>query len=272
MANGIIDKNQSDACTNHNNTVNSTCLTHRLCTCDTYMSGSKTDASSSGDDGTCESHNEYSYVYGETYESSKSSNRSNISCYSFNSVNIDNCHSHGSQSKNCYPYGEAGANEIQITCQGHRTVNGNSRLTFATYAAGNIINNDQFITLQNHIKSEIAQRKSHDAYSSLGSYSDQDQNVQNETIIDDSSPNNINSILEQIRNRVKLLNDYASYPLNQYSTVDNSTIINASNIKNLESDVNDSWTDCICYSDCTGYGAWFYKNCTCNVNCKCNYG
>lgn len=266
MANGIIDKNQSDVCTNHNNTVDSVCLTHRLCTCDTYKSGSKTNKSSSGLAGNCRSHNEYSYVYGETYESSKSSTRSDISCYSFNSVNITNCKSH---SNNCYPYGSNGANEIQIDCSGHRTVNENSQLTFASYAAGDIIDNEQFINLQNSIRDEITQRKSHAAYSLLGSYSD--QNVKNETIIDDSSPNNINSILEQIRNRVKSLNDYASYPLNRYSTIDNSTIINASNIKNLESDINDSWTDCVCYSDCTGYGAWFYKNCTCNVNCKCNY-
>lgn len=144
MAIGIIDKTQSDACTEHNNSANSTCLTHRLCTCNTYKSNSKTSKSSDGSAGTCGSNNVYSYVYGETYESSKSSNRSDISCYSFNSVNTDNCHSH---STNCYPYGTKGVNEIQITCNGHRNVNENSHLTFASYAAGHIIDNEQFINL-----------------------------------------------------------------------------------------------------------------------------
>lgn len=238
---------------------------HRFCTCDVYTSGTNS-ANTWSSEGKCSLHTDQKTINGETYNSQHDQQRSTLSCYSYTSKLI--CSQHSTK---CYPYGTNGQNEQPYKCPGHRNEYQNKSITFINYAAGSIIDDLQFNKIQEYIRKEIAERKLHAAYSQQDEISYNDQDVISGDIIYANQPTAINNALNNLRTRIHKLNDAGHSIQNKYPSVHVGDKVKADDIKKLESDLNNRYTDCVCYSDCIGYGAWKYINCTCNVNCKCNY-
>ena len=235
-----------------------TCNTHRFCTCDTYTSGSKSSIDASGAAGSKCSSN--SNTGGYTNSSRTESDSGRTICYGYST----NCKVHYTS---CHP----DTTGYAYDCQGHRSYDISRSVSISNCAPDKIIDNAQINAIQAGLRSEITARKAHLMYSFQSQISYSESNVTEGSLISDFQPNKIKDALEKLRARIVKLPDYKVAPINTYAKVAKGDITQSKSLNDLLADFNSQHVDCICYSDCTAYGLWKYRTCTCNINCRCNY-
>lgn len=210
--------------------------------------------------------NKYEY---DTINSNENQLTSSVICYSYN--NVDGTCIDESNTKICHPHN----GRYSYNCHGHRNYNQNSNITYMSYQTGTIIDHAQINVIQTYIQNEITQRKAHAAYSQQNDISYNEINVNEKDVVFAKQPNAIYEALDKLKKRINYLSDYKNSPTNNFDEIKEKVTVGketyAAHMKKIENDLNDSYVDCICYSDCTAYGLWYYNLCTCNINCGCNY-
>lgn len=240
------------------------CSSHRFCTCDVYKHSDKTNVDWIGIAGSkCSTHSDITenYYTNSIISSDSGYEGGSTICYGYSD---DSCIVH---KINCHPDTVGYA----YNCPGHRSYDDINRKVVINCASGIIIDNEQINTIQNELKNEIDARKHHLMYSSEDQIRYSESNVNGGNLISNFQPNKIKDALEKLRARITELPDYKVAPINTYTEVVKNDPIQSKSLNDLLNDFNSQHVDCICYSDCTAYGLWKYKICTCNINCRCNY-
>lgn len=140
------------------------------------------------------------------------------------------------------------------------------------------IKNEDINSIRDTIDGETQERLGHIFYSIDGNLSEvADENLLNVTdqdVIIHNQQTRLLSVLTDIKSIIYSKEDFRVKRA-YYKDARNAhtqDMVETDNLRKIEDDLYYTGCDCICYSDCTQFklGAGYY--CTCNVNCKCNYG
>lgn len=120
------------------------------------------------------------------------------------------------------------------------------------------------------LQAELSQRRSHTWYEGI---STNITTITRESDISAIQKNSPIDIIANLRNLITQKNDFnGENPPTQFSRKSNTgEMIRVNDLKNIEKDLLNINTDCICYADCTNFLVRAKRSCTCNIDCVCNY-
>lgn len=144
-------------------------------------------------------------------------------------------------------------------CQGHRNIGTSRNLPFAQYGPGSVIHHTHPNQLRESIITELDARRKHVWYNSGKSplpTKPDDSNILSGMLIEHSQENIINDCIAVLNDKINELIDYKTAKDGNVGShkVVRGDVIAAENLKYLERNVQASYQDCICYSDCTMHG------------------
>lgn len=136
---------------------------------------------------------------------------------------------------------------------------------------GNIVEAKSDSNVKTYLAGEVEQRRKHLWYTKFLSRVDT-KSLKGEDI-EHTQQNKLMDIIASIKGIMTNNKDYGEVKNSRTNIqpVDTGDIIEAPNYNQLETNLQQVNTECICYSDCTSFRVAKRRECLCNINCRCNY-
>lgn len=189
-------------------------------------------------------------------------------CYSYGQLQKPTCESY---SNIC---NATDGTHYVYSCKGHRDYDSSRNFEFKQYSgqpSPTLVMHEQINSIQSAIRQEINERKSHDAYHNNDTIRYSNSDITAGELAEAAQLNAIDTAINSLKTYIIKIDDHKSTITGGGNAVKSKDTMYAKDLHALEPHLNTMHNDCICYTDCTAYGLWKYKMCSCNINCKCNY-